>query len=277
MNIVISPTLDGLASERLRAFATQLASLPADEPAIRNLTRTKTAWALRTPLLNGQTRAYEAAVRLLADLCLLKWKVRADACGIELESPSNSRRQAATPEEIRAAKDDIRRELAPALAAQFSDPLVRGFIADLEQPPRGSRRQSIRHLIADGAEVFARLQPALAAAHAVIGIAALGHRPLVSPQRDQAIGWPVHPPVVGGAAGGRRPHTTHQRFGVRPAGRRFPHAHRTRTREQAARTPKRWRAFGPASGHPIHQPPGDAPPPKPTPPPNDPCGRTRTG
>jgi adenine-specific DNA-methyltransferase len=41
MNIVISPTLDGLASERLRAFATQLACLPAAGPDIRDLTRTE--------------------------------------------------------------------------------------------------------------------------------------------------------------------------------------------------------------------------------------------
>jgi hypothetical protein len=53
MNIVISPRLDGLASERLRAFAAQLASASADAAAIRDLTRTEAAWARRTPLLNG--------------------------------------------------------------------------------------------------------------------------------------------------------------------------------------------------------------------------------
>lgn len=34
-------------------------------------------------LLNGQTHAYDASARLLADLRLLKWTVRADNCGIE--------------------------------------------------------------------------------------------------------------------------------------------------------------------------------------------------
>jgi len=261
MNIVITPNLDGLASERFRAFAVRLAAFASGDPLIRDAANNEAAWARRTPLLNGQARAYEAAVRLLADLRLLKWTVRADACGIELESPPRLRNRAATSDDIRAAKDDIRRELAPALNAQFADPFVRQFIHDLEEPSRDSRRRSIRMLIADGAEVLARLQPALEAApadrptalaravqpylqlvpgegepavfdefsgiplgdiwryfrytwsipqtpipgrqmfylirdrahpaHAVIGIAALGNSPLVSPLRDRAIGW--HP------------------------------------------------------------------------------------
>ena len=44
-----------------------------------------------------------------------------------------------------------------------ADPPVRAFIRHLEDPSRGSRRKSIRTLIADGAEVFARLARALAA------------------------------------------------------------------------------------------------------------------
>ena len=195
----------------------------------------------------------------MADLRLLKWTIRADACGIELESPPHPRLQARSPEVIRAAKDAVRDELAPALAQQFADPLVRKFIRDLEDPPRGSRRSSIRTLIADGEEVHARLQPALTSppearpaalamaiepylqllpgegeatvldeftglplgdiwryfrftwsipqtaipgrqmfylvrdrahpCHAVMGIAALGNTPLVSPLRDKEIGW----------------------------------------------------------------------------------------
>jgi hypothetical protein len=261
MNIVITPNLDGLASERFRAFAVRLAAFASGHPGIRDAANNEAAWARRTPLLNGQARAYEAAVRLLADLRLLKWTVRADACGIELESPPRLRNRAATSDEISTAKDDIRRELAPALNAQFADPFVRQFIRDLEEPSHGSRRRSIRTLIADGAEVFARLQPAFEAApadrptalnhavrpylqlvpgegeptvfdeftgiplgdiwryfrytwsipqtpipgrqmfylvrdrahpaHAVMGIAALGNSPLVSPLRDRAIGW--HP------------------------------------------------------------------------------------
>jgi hypothetical protein len=40
VNIVIFPTLDGLASERLRAFAAQLASIPAAEADIRDVRST---------------------------------------------------------------------------------------------------------------------------------------------------------------------------------------------------------------------------------------------
>lgn len=261
MNIVINPNLDGLAGERLRAFAARLTAFASGDPAIRAAANAEATWALRSPLLNGQTRAYEAAVRLFADLRLLKWTIRADACGIELESPPSPRRQTATPSDVPAAKDDIRRELQPALAAQFADPLVRSFIRELEQPAPASRRQSVRNLIADGSEVCTRLRPALEApqddraavlanavqpylqlvpgeceqtildeftriplgnlwryfrytwsipqtaipgrqmfylvrdrahpSHAIMGIAALGNSPLVSPPRDKANGW--HP------------------------------------------------------------------------------------
>ena len=259
MHVAIAPTLDGIAAERLRAFATRLADPALDAEAIRAATTAEAVWARRTTLLNGQIRSYEAAVRLLADLRMLKWTIRADACGIELESPPSPHRRGATPEAIRAAKDELRRELAPALASQFSDPIVRKFIRDLEVPPRLSRRKSIRALIADGAEVLARLQPAVKVgptdrpallaraiqpylqlmpgegeptvlddftgiplgdiwryfrytwsipqaaipgrqmfylirdrahpAHAIIGIAALGNSPLMSPPRDKSIGW----------------------------------------------------------------------------------------
>ncbi len=259
MNIVITPNLDGLAGVRFRTFAARLAALPSGDPGIREITTAEATWAHRTPLLNGQTHAYEAAVRLLADLKLLKWTVRADTCGIELESPPSLRRSKASHEQVRAAKDDIRRELAPTLTSQFADPLVREFIRDIEEPRAGSRRKSIRTLIADGAELYTRLQPTLKLApsdrpgalsqvikpylqlvpgegeagifdeftgiplgeiwryfrytwsipqtpipgrqmfylirdgahptHAIIGIAALGNSPLVSPPRDRAIGW----------------------------------------------------------------------------------------
>lgn len=259
MNIRIQPTLDGAAGERFSAFAARLADPHLSDDDVREAVRREAAWAQRSPLLNGQTHAYEAAARLLADLRLLKWTIRADACGIELESPPHPRLQARSPEVIRAAKDAVRDELAPALVQQFGDPLVRKFVRNMEEPPRGSRRHSIRTLIADGAEVYARLQSALASLpearpatlataiepylqllpgegeptvfdeftniplgdiwryfrytwsipqtaipgrqmfylvrdrahprHAVMGIAALGNTPLVSPFRDKAIGW----------------------------------------------------------------------------------------
>ncbi len=45
----------------------------------------------------------------------------------------------AAPEEIQAAKDNIRRELQPALATQFADPQVCAFTRNLEPPPFASQ------------------------------------------------------------------------------------------------------------------------------------------
>ena len=259
MNVLIQPDLDGLAGERLRTFAERLAEPGLGDDAICQLVAREASWADRARLLNGQTHAYEAAARLLADLRLLKWTIRADSCGIELESPPHPRLLKRSAAAVREAKDAVRKELSPALAQQFADPLVREFIQDMEVPSRGSRRRSIQTLIADGAELLARLQPALDSSgegriarlgqavvpylqlvpgegeptvhdeytgislndiwryfrfswsipqtaipgrqvfylvrdrahpcHAVIGIAALGNSPLVSPLRDDAIGW----------------------------------------------------------------------------------------
>lgn len=259
MNISIQPSVDGIAGERLQAFAVQLTDTRLTDDDIRKLVERESSWAQRTKLLNGQTHAYDASARLLADLRLLKWTVRADNCGIELESPPHPRLKKKSPTAVAESKDAIRKELSPALAQQFADPLVRGFIQDMEEPSRGSRRRSIQALIADGAELASRLRPALAAseeervsrlaevvqpylqllpgegdptihdqftgislndiwryfrftwsipqtpipgrqmfylirdaahpAHAIIGIAALGNSALVSPLRDNAVGW----------------------------------------------------------------------------------------
>lgn len=59
MNIAIAPNLDGLASERLRAFAKRLAAFASGDPAIRAAAETEATWARRTPLLNGQQRRYD--------------------------------------------------------------------------------------------------------------------------------------------------------------------------------------------------------------------------
>ena len=162
MNIRIQPTLDGAAGERFSVFAARLADPHVADTNVSEMVRAEAAWARRSSHLNGQTHAYEAAARLLGDLWLLKWRIRADACGIELVSPPHPRLQARSPEVIQAAKDAVRQELAPAVAQQFADPHVRKFIHDMEDPPRGSRRSSIRALIADGAELHARLRPAIA-------------------------------------------------------------------------------------------------------------------
>jgi hypothetical protein len=258
MNVLVQPSLDGIAAERLHAFAIKVAGTP-DPLELRRLGEREAAWAQRSVDLNGQVHAYEAAVRLLVDLRVLKWHVRADSYGLELESPPHPRLGPRTPESIQGYKDSVRRELASTLHQQFSDPGVRRFIEELETPPRGSKRKSISMLIADGGELAARLSSSIAAknqaradnlrravqpylqllpgdrdeamkdeftniplgdiwryfryfwsipqtsipgrqmfylvrdrahpCHAIIGIACLGNSPLMSPQRDEAIGW----------------------------------------------------------------------------------------
>src|ERR1035441_2777560 len=73
MNVSIQPSLDGMAEERLHAFAIQLADSRLSEEAIRKMVDRESSWAHRAKLLNGQTHAYDASARLLADLRLLKW------------------------------------------------------------------------------------------------------------------------------------------------------------------------------------------------------------
>jgi hypothetical protein len=258
MNVLVQPSLDGIAAERLYSFAIKVAAT-SDPLELRRLAEREAGWAQHSRELNGQIHAYEAAARLLVDLRLLKWQVRADAYGLELESPPHPRLGPRTAESIEVYKDGVRRELAPTLHQQFSDAGVRRFISELENPPAGSKRKSISLLIADGKELYARLshsiglkdearsdslrtaiQPYLQLVpgdrdetvrdectniplgeiwryfrffwsipqtaipgrqmfylvrdrahpyHAVIGIACLGNSPLMSPQRDDAIGW----------------------------------------------------------------------------------------
>lgn len=162
MDVNIQPALDGLANERMHAFAMQLADARLSDEAIRKLVERESSWAHRAKFLNGQTHAYDASARLLADLRLLKWTVRADNCGIELQSPPHPRLKHKSPNAVAESKEAIRKELSPALAQQFADPLVREFIRKAETPSPGSRRTPIQNLIADGAELATRLQPALA-------------------------------------------------------------------------------------------------------------------
>jgi len=91
MHIEIHPRVEGINAERLLDFAAALAEAETGEATrVAALVEQEAAWARRTPYLNGQTKAYEACMRLLADLRSLKWQVRADTFGIELVSPRPS-------------------------------------------------------------------------------------------------------------------------------------------------------------------------------------------
>lgn len=160
MQIEIHPKVQGAAAERLLDFA---ATLAGDVPAsLATMVEQEAAWARRTPHLNGQTKAYEACMRLLADLRALKWKVRADTFGIELVSPRRVRPDKGSNEFASAAKVRLREELRPVLASQFAAKNVRAFISECERPTAGKKRTGISCLIADGAELASRLEHASA-------------------------------------------------------------------------------------------------------------------
>lgn len=75
MHIEIHPKVEGIAAERPLDFAGKLADddrRDSDPGLLPALVEQEAAWAYRTPHLNGQTKAYEACIRLLADLRTLK-------------------------------------------------------------------------------------------------------------------------------------------------------------------------------------------------------------
>lgn len=168
MHIEIHPKVEGIAAERLLDFAAKLAvhSDGQEITRIPALVEHEATLARHSPYLNGQAKAYEASMRLLADLRMLKWRVRADAFGIELVSPRRGRPGKGSSDFAAADKARVREELRPALAGQFSARHVRAFLRDCEDPPPGKKRQSIRRLVADGAELAARLESAAASGEA---------------------------------------------------------------------------------------------------------------
>ncbi len=108
MNVLVQPSLDGIAAERLYTFAIKVAET-SDAMELRRLAEREAVWAQHSRELNGQVHAYEAAARLLVDLRLLKWQVKANAYGLELKSPPHPRLGPRTSESIEAYKDGVRR------------------------------------------------------------------------------------------------------------------------------------------------------------------------
>ncbi|HUY91798.1 MAG TPA: Druantia anti-phage system protein DruA [Pirellulales bacterium] len=163
MNIPLHSRLLGIAAERFFGLARKIASAQNGQPVPRfsDWAEIEAEWARNNSALNGQAGQYEAAARLLLDLAMLKWRVRVEGSEIELEAPALGSRRSMTVEETKAAKDAVRRELAPMLYEQFNDPRVRHFLDLMETPGENSALASIRQLIADGAEVFERMRPAL--------------------------------------------------------------------------------------------------------------------
>ena len=97
---------------------------------------------------------------MLGDLAQLRWRLVESGYGLELHSPRRRDERVRGAAAARRRKEAVRNELRPRLRQQFSDPHVRKFIRRMEHPPASSGRKSVRALIADGAELQARLRTA---------------------------------------------------------------------------------------------------------------------
>ena len=160
MIVPIYPPLDGEAAERFHVFAMKL----ADAQRTRNSDDMNRAlgaeigWCRSAVGFDGNLLAYEACVRVLSDLARLRWRIVEQGYGFALESRRDRVRGRPTAE-IVALKELLRSELRPVVDEQRFQPAVLEFIARMEGEDRAGRR-SVRLLMADGAELAARLAPA---------------------------------------------------------------------------------------------------------------------
>jgi hypothetical protein len=165
MIVPVHPPVEGIAAERFRALARQLmqAQQRRRQVDLDEVCSQEIRWCKNSPHLNGCQENYEAAVRILVDLARLNWTIQENRFGVELQAPSFLPKRGVAPDEIARSKEAARSELAPLRDAQFRNSSVRDFIWRVENPSRNSGRKSILQLVADGRELRARLQPALAA------------------------------------------------------------------------------------------------------------------
>lgn len=166
MIVPVHPPLEGIAAERFRTLARQLMQtqqrrrqLDFDEVCSQEI-----RWSSDNPHLNGCRDNYEAAIRVLVDLARLNWTIQETRFGVELQAPSFLPKRGIGPDEIARSKQAVRSELSPLREAQFRSPAFLDFIRRVETPSKTSGRKSILVLVADGRELRARLQPALAVA-----------------------------------------------------------------------------------------------------------------
>ena len=162
MIIALEPKLEGLAERRFFSFARQMLERQEDRDPRRigplvDVEARRAAWLHD---LKGQCEEYTACVRVLGDLAQLRWTLVDSGYGLELHSPRPRDERVSDAATARRRKEAVRNELRPRLLQQFSDPNVRKFIRRMERPPASSRRKPVQTLIADGAELQARLRAA---------------------------------------------------------------------------------------------------------------------
>lgn len=160
MIVPIFPPLDGERAERFHAFATRLAHAQRvrDGDDMRDALEEEIGWCRAATCSDEDLLAYEACIRVLSDLARLRWRIVEQGYGFALENRKESVRGRPIAELV-ASKEVLRRELQPVVDEQRQHPAVRDFIARMESDDRSGRR-SVRLLMADGAELAARLAPA---------------------------------------------------------------------------------------------------------------------
>ena len=160
MIVPIYPPLDGEAAELFHAFAMKLADAQRTRSAddMNRALGAEIDWCRSATGLDQNLLAYEACVRVLSDLARLRWRIVEQGYGFALES-RRDKVGARPTAEIVALKELLRSELRPVVDEQRHQPAVLEFIARMEGEDRSGRR-SVRLLMADGAELAARLAPA---------------------------------------------------------------------------------------------------------------------
>lgn len=159
MIVPIRPPLNGTAAERFLVLARSLARTQTrDELERERLLNDELRWAKGHSILTtAEYNTYEAAVRVLADLHRLGWRIRESGYGIEL-SMQTPRTGGLSPSQIREEKSKTRALFRPAVKAQLGDSAVRSFVARMENPLGAKTgKRPVTLLIADGPELHGRL------------------------------------------------------------------------------------------------------------------------
>jgi hypothetical protein len=160
MIVPLQPPLEGAAAERFLALAqTLIRTRRRNTDDLHTILSEELHW-LRAQTIDGkQALAYEASARVLLDLVRLGWEIREQGYGIELISEP-LRLQGLTPEEILVEKQQTRRFFEPTVQDQLGSPAVRDFVRRMEEPSAKSGKKPVTLLIAEGAEIHARLMSA---------------------------------------------------------------------------------------------------------------------
>lgn len=200
MIIPLEPRLKGLAERRFFSFARQVLDRQqgGDRRQIAALVESEAQRVPQLSDLKGQHDEYNACIRVLGDLAHLRWKLVENRFGIELHSPRHHEDAVSGDLATRLHKQTIRQELRPRLIQQFSDEHVQRFIRRMERPPASAKHDSVRKLIADGAELQKRLRDARRhtaqdpGRHAALRKAVRPYLQLVeSNERDEHTGIPL--------------------------------------------------------------------------------------